>query len=374
MRATIGINLLWLVPGSVGGSEESTVASLLALRDLDAPDLDIHLFALASFADVHSDVVRAFPTQLWGRSGRSRAFRILGESTWLARRTSGLDLVHHTGGTVPLVRRAPCVLTVHDLQPLERSATHGVLKRSYLRAAIPHSVRAARLVITPSEFVRRSVISTLDTDPAKVVAVPHGVNLPVAVRPRAELEVSYRIDGPVVLYPAITYPHKNHVMLVEAFQIVIASHPDALLVLTGGHGSVEDHVLSRIRELGLTERVRRVGRVPAADVAGLYDLAAVVAVPSVYEGFGLPAAEAMAHGVALVAANTTALPEVVGDAGLLVDPNDAAAWAAAISSLLDDPTGRARLGAAGRLRAERYQWPANAAALAEVYRQALRAG
>lgn len=374
MTASIGINLLWLVPGSVGGSEESTVASLLALRDLDAPDLEIRLFALAAFADAHPDVVAAFPTQTWGRSERSRPRRIVAESTWLARRTTGLDLVHHAGGTVPPVRRAPCVLTVHDLQPLERSATHGLLKRSFLRVAIPRSVRAARVVITPSEFVRRSVISTLDTDPAKVVTVPHGINLPAAVSARSELEARYGIDGPVVLYPAITYPHKNHLMLLEAFAAVIASHPDALLVLTGGEGSEEDHVVRRIGELGLTERVRRLGRVPAADVAGLYDLAAVVAVPSRYEGFGLPAAEAMAHGVALIAANTTALPEVVGEAGLLADPHDPGAWASAINGLLDDPNRRERLGAAGRVRADRYQWPANAAALAEVYRQALRPG
>ena len=275
---------------------------------------------------------------------------------------------------MPPVRRAPCVLTVHDLQPLERSATHGLLKRSFLRVAMPRSVRAARVVITPSEFVRRSVISTLDTDPAKVVAVPHGINLPAAMSARSELEARYGIDGPVVLYPAITYPHKNHLVLLEAFAAVIASHPDALLVLTGGEGSEEDHVVRRIGELGLTERVRRPGRVPAADVAGLYDLAAVVAVPSLYEGFGLPAAEAMAHGVALIAANTTALPEVVGEAGLLVDPHDPGAWASAINGLLDDPNRRERLRAAGRVRADRYQWPANAAALAAVYRQALRPG
>ena len=319
MTATGGINLLWLVPGEVGGSEESTVASLLALRALDPPDLAIRLFASAAFADAHPDVERAFPTARWPHSGRSRPARILGESTWLARRTAGLDLVHHAGGTVPSVRRAPCVLTVHDLQPLERSATHSPLKRAYLRATIPRSVRAARVVVTPSEFVRRSVIAGLDADPARVVTVPHGVDLPVAATARAELEARYRIDGPVVLYPAITYPHKNHLTLVEAFAGVVVHHPDALLVLPGGKGSLEDEVQACIEVHRLTDRVRRLGRIPAADVAGLYSLAAVVAVPSLYEGFGLPAVEAMVHGVALVAARSTALPEVVGDAGELVD-------------------------------------------------------
>lgn len=372
MTATVGINLLWLVPGEVGGSEEATVASLLALHRRADPDLDIRLFALPGFATAHPEVIDAFPTVVWGRSGRSRGTRIVGESTWLARRTAPLDLVHHAGGTVPPVRRAACVLTVHDLQPLERTATHGSLKRAYLRASIPRSVRAARVVVTPSEFVRRSVIARFGTDPARVVAIPHGVDRPRDARPAAELQALYGLDGPVVLYPAITYPHKNHLLLVEAFAAVVEQHPTALLVLPGGCGSREAALSARIRELGLTRSVRRLGRIPSADVAGLYDLAAVVAVPSRYEGFGLPAAEAMAHGAALVAAATTALPEVVGDAGLLVDPDDPGAWAVALGGLLADPADRARLGAAGLERAGRFRWEANASALADVYRQALR--
>jgi len=374
MTSTIGINLLWLVPGEVGGSEESTVASLLALRALAPADLELRLFALESFAVAHPEVVAAFPTDLWPHSGRSRGLRIVGESTWLARRTTGLDLVHHAGGTAPLARSAPCVLTVHDLQPLEHTATHGALKRTYLRRAIPRSVRAARVVVTPSEFVRRSVIARLDADPARVVAVPHGVDRPTSVSPSEALTARYELDGPVVLYPAITYPHKNHLVLLEAFAAVLARHPDALLVLSGGEGSNEAAVRAQIGARGLSGRVRRVGRIPAADVAGLYDLAAIVAVPSRYEGFGLPAVEAMVHGTALVVADAAALPEVVGDAGLLVEPGDASAWARAIGELLGDPERRASLGAAGRERAARYGWRANAAGLADAYRQALRMG
>lgn len=371
MTATVGINLLWLVPGEVGGSEESTVASLLALRALAPPDLDLRLFVREAFAAAHPDVVAAFPTDRWRGGGGSRGARVVAESTWLARRTAGLDLVHHAGGTVPPIRRAPCVLTLHDLQPLERRATHGRLKRAYLRVTVPRSVRAARVIVTPSDFVRRAVIERFGTDPARVVAVPHGVDRPTVATPRAELEGRYGLDGPVVLYPAITYPHKNHRTLVEAFPSVLARHPDAVLVLPGGVGRAEAQVLALVEALGIGDRVRRLGRVPAADVAGLYDLASVVAVPSAYEGFGLPAVEAMVHGVALVAADATALPEVVGDAGLLVDPEDPAAWAAALSDLLADPARQRALGTAGRARALRYGWAENAAGLAAAYRQAL---
>jgi glycosyltransferase involved in cell wall biosynthesis len=145
-------------------------------------------------------------------------------------------------------------------------------------------------------------------------------------------------------------------------------------VLTGRADSSEADLTARVERLGLADRVRRLGRVPAADVAGLYELASVVAVPSRYEGFGLPAVEAMAYGTPVVAADATALPEVVGDAGVLVDPDDVGGWAAALAALLDDPDERARRSAAGRARAARHSWSANATALAEVYRSALSGG
>src|SRR5690606_28092703 len=122
----------------------------------------------------------------------------------------------------------------------------------------------------------------------------------------------------------------------------------------------EGRLAEQVAALGLGERVRRTGRIPADELAALYRLATVVAVPSRYEGFGLPAAEAMAHGVPLVAAAATALPEVVGDAGVLVDPDDVDGWARAILALLDDAGERARLADAGRRRAAGLSWAANA--------------
>jgi alpha-1,3-rhamnosyl/mannosyltransferase len=369
----IGINLLWLRPGEVGGSEESTVASLRALAQRDDPDLELRLYVTEPLRRAHPDIARAFPLEVLPLSGvpMARVARVAAETTWLAARTRGVDLVHHAGGTAPPLRTAPYVLTVHDLQPLERSATHGLLKRTYLGSAVPLSVRAARLVAVPSEFVRQSVLERVDVDPERVVVIPHGVDVLATATPTDVLTSRYRLDGPFVLYPAITYPHKNHAVLVDAFVGVLAAHPDALLVLTGGRGGAEDQVRAQVERLGLSARVRRTGRISAADVAGLYRDAAVVAVPSRYEGFGLPAAEAMAYGAPLVAASATALPEVVGDAGVLVDPDDPAGWKAAIIELLDAPEHGARLAEIGLARARRFSWAANAEALADLYREAM---
>jgi alpha-1,3-rhamnosyl/mannosyltransferase len=117
--------------------------------------------------------------------------------------------------------------------------------------------------------------------------------------------------------------------------------------------------------------VRRIGRVPDEDVEGLLALAEVVAVPSRYEGFGLPVLEAMAAGVPVIAADATALPEVVGNAGVLLPPGDVSAWAEALQSLLAEPAERRRWGAAGRGRAAAFTPAANAAAFAALYREAL---
>jgi len=371
--SVVAVNLLWLAPGRVGGSEESTLASLRALHGAADPDIDLQLLAPAALFQVHPDLEQRFPVQVLPARWGGRPARILAESTWLASRTRGADLVHHAGGTVPPRRSRPCVLTLHDLQPLERRATHGRIKRAYLGLAVPRSVAAARVVVVPSRFVRDSVVERFGTDPAKVHVVPHGISVPAPPPERDVEDVRrrHRLDGPVVLYPAITYPHKNHAVLVEAFAAVLRQHPATVLVLTGGASGEEEALAQQVDRLGVASSVRRLGRVPAEELGALYQAATVVAVPSRYEGFGLPAAEAMAHGRPLVAARATALPEVVGDAGVLVDPDDVEGWASALAHLLDDPGERSRLAAAGQEQAAGFSWAANAAGLLAAYRRAL---
>lgn len=373
-RASVGINLLWLVPGEVGGSEQSTVATVRGLLELDPDDLELHLFALPTFAEAYPDVVAALPTEMPSISGTSRVRRIVAESTWLARRSRTLDLVHHAGGTVPIRRSTPVVLTLHDLQPLEARATHSALKRAYLGRAAPAAVRAAQRVAVPSEFVRQTVLDRFDPDPGRIVVIPHAVPVRPPATAQAELVERYALGGPVVLYPAITYPHKDHQTLVDAFAQVRIRHPQALLVLPGGVGDAEPLLQRRLDAdpHGLRRSVRRLGRIADADMAGLLELADVVAVPSRYEGFGLPALEAMAAGVPVVAADATSLPEVVGDAGVLVPAGDVGRWSEAIERLLADPAERARLGRAGRERAARFTRVANAGAFADLYRMARR--
>jgi glycosyltransferase involved in cell wall biosynthesis len=367
------VNLTWMLPGVVGGSEDATCAALRAVADLAPTDLALELVVARGFDRAHPDLAQRFPTRELPGAARGRPGRIVAESTWLAAATRGAALVHHAGGTAPPLRTAPYVLTVHDLQPLERDATHGRLKRSYLRVALPRSVAAARLVVTPSEYVRHSVVERFGTDPARVVAVPHSQGHRPDPTSRDVLVDRYRLTGPVILYPSITYPHKNHAVLVRALVRMVDEHPDAVLVLTGGEDAAEGPLRAEIDRLGLRSRVRRTGRVPLPDLMGLFDLAAVVAAPSTYEGFGVYVAEAMSRGTPVVAAAATALPEVVGDAGILVDPHDPEAWAAAMGRVLASTEERERLSRAGRERSARWAPAVVAGALTGAYRRALGA-
>jgi alpha-1,3-rhamnosyl/mannosyltransferase len=220
--------------------------------------------------------------------------------------------------------------------------------------------------------VKSTVVSSFGYPADRLVVVPHGLEGIAGATPpdEAALRARYGLPGRFVLYPAITHPHKNHALLVRAFA-GLEGDDRLRLVLLGSAGAADDDVAAEIAQLGIGNRVVRPGRVPDADRDGLYRLATVTAFPSLYEGFGAPVLEAMALGSPVVAANTTALPEVVGTAGLLVDPFDEEAWSDTLARLLDDEAERARLARLGRSRARSFTATGSARALLEAYRLAL---
>jgi len=373
-RLRVGVNLLWLVPGVVGGSEEYTTRLLRALaeRDLANDEMEITLFVLRPFVAAYPRLIQSFPTIVCPISGRSKGVRIAAESTWLPVqvRRRRIDLVHHAGGTIPLLRAAPSVVTVHDLQPLLMPGNFSDLKVRYLRRRLPASVKHARLIVSPSEFSRRTIVDLLGVAFERTVTVPSGYTASLAEVPVGDPRARYRLDRPFFLYPAITYPHKNHVTLVRAFAEVTAKGADTLLVLTHRPDSMERDVLRLVDALGVRDRVRRLGHVPRGDLDWLYANAVALTFPSRFEGFGLPVLEAMGNGCPVIASNATALPEVVGDAGVLLDPNDVAGWAAALFDVAADEDRRSTLAAAGRARVKTFEWSSSAEGLVDAYREA----
>lgn len=371
----IGVNLLWLVPGEVGGSEEYTVRLLRAVARECPDDLDIVLYVTRSFVGAHPDLCAAFPIRVAPVSGASRPARVLIESTWLAWRTwrDRCEVVHHAGGTMPIVRSAPGIVTLHDLQPLSHPERFGPIKRRWLTWVAPRSLRAASAVICLSDFTGDDAVERADVERARVRIVPCGVDDPgAAVDEHLRQRVLARfdlVDRPFVLYPAITYPHKNHETLVAAFAALVADRPELCLVLTGGASSAEAVVQAAIGAFALADCVVRTGRIPEPELDVLYRSATVMAFPSRYEGFGLPVLEAMARGCPVVASDVGGVPSVAGEAAVLVDPLDVAGWTEALASVIDDASRRSVLARRGLDRVRAFAWPRSAAALLDVYRE-----
>ncbi len=359
----VGVNLLWCLPGGVGGSEEYLVRQLTGLRDV-APEIDATLFVVPGFAAAHRELAARHQLVVSSLDARRRSRRVLAEATWLAKRLHGVDVVHHGGGTVPPRSPGPILLTIHDIQYRTYPGYLTAVKRQYLRLAVPHAIHRADVVAVPSAYVRSTVVDSYRIVPERVVVVPHGVDLPAAVTPADELRERYGIgDRRYVVYPALTHPHKNHRFLLD----LLAGpwdDPDLALVLLGGRGLAEDEVAGEITGLELGSRVIRPGRVPAADRDGLLAAADALVFPSQYEGFGAPVIEAMALGTPVICSDRAALPEVAGGAAL-VRPLDLDAWKGALDEAREH---RDELVAAGRARAAMYTTAASGAALAAAYR------
>ena len=264
------------------------------------------------------------------------------------------DVVHAPSLAVPPRGDAALVVTVHDLAPIEHPATSTRRGVAFHTRGLAIATREAAIIVTPSRFVAQQ-LAARGVAEDRLRVIPHGVTLLPSLD---EAEATARLDalgvrGRFVLQVGTVEPRKGIDTLVAALRRVRRTAPDVQLVLAGpvGWGAV-----SGLEEEG----VLALGRVADPDLEALHRGASVATVASRSEGFGLPALEALAHGTPLIASDATSLPEVVGDAGLLVPPDHPAAWATAILDLLGDDAARAELARRGPARAARFTWSASA--------------
>lgn len=355
---SVAVNLAWLVPGGVGGSEEYTTRLLASVVRSAPPDVDLEIVASKRVLECYPWMADLRFAPISGPLS-NRAYRILAESTQVHQATRKADVVHHFGGRLPAVRNPRSVLTIHDLQPLHMPTNFSRTKRHYLKWAVQRSAAAASLICAPSRWVAESIVERLGVVPEKIRVVSSTWdpeprrNDPDHMESADTASVIEGLgNGPVVLYPAATHPHKNHSTLLEAVDRLADRHADLTLVLTGVEGRAEPQVASRVA--GARVRVRRLGRVDPSLLSALIQRADVLAFPSRYEGFGLPLLEAMHAGTPVIAGDNSAMPEVVADAGLLVPADDVGAWADAVDEIVASDSLASRLSAAGQARAEHY--------------------
>jgi glycosyltransferase involved in cell wall biosynthesis len=297
-------------------------------------------------------------------------------STELRRRP--VDLLH-VQYTAPPLAPCPVVVTIHDLSFEHLPETFKRRSRAQLRLTVRRSARGAAHVITSSEYSRRDLIKTYGLPPERVsvtrlAAAEHFRPVTDEAELRRVRE-AYGIEGEYVLAVGSIQPRKNLVRLVEAYSTLRRGRPkDKLpqLVLVGKRAWLYGETFRAIEESGLSGEIKFTGYVPDADLPPLYSGAVCFVYPSYFEGFGLPPLEAMRCGAPVVAGGRTSLPEVVGDAGLLVDPFDADALASAITRLVDDSRLRAELRRKGLERAREFDWLETARRTLKVYESVAR--
>ena len=283
------------------------------------------------------------------------------------------DVVHGTNFLVPPTGRAAAVVSVHDLTPLHHPelcdaatlAYPGLIRRALQRGAWVH---------TDSAFVAREVVEAFDADPSRVRVVNPGIpDLPVPAEAEAAAVVRrFLPPGTERFCLAIgtAEPRKDLPGLVRAFGVVAERQPDVALVLAGPPGWGEQALEAAVAASKVGDRIVRTGWLQQVDLAALLSRAAVLAFPSLYEGFGFPPLQAMRAGVPVVATRAGSLPEVLGDGALLVDVGDHEALAGALTACLSDEVERRRLIAAGAAWSARYSWERCGDGLEALYRDA----
>ncbi len=307
-----------------------------------------------------------------------RPVRLLWEQTGLAARTlQRVDVLWSPHYTTALAARVPKVVTLHDATFFSDPAVHQPAKARFFRAATRVALRSAAACLVPSAATRDELVRWADADPTRIVVAPHGVDLDTFRRP-TETEVAafcatYDLEpGRYVAFLGTLEPRKNVGALVRGWQRATSGleNPPPL-VLAGGAGwdRTLDGLIASVRP---PARVVRTGYLELPVLPALLGGAAVVAYPSLGEGFGLPVLEAMACGATVLTTRRLSLPEVGGDAVAYTEP-DAASVGRALGALIGDDARRAELAAAATVRAATFSWEASAAVHVRTFEEAVRA-
>jgi glycosyltransferase involved in cell wall biosynthesis len=379
----VGYSLATLATGYVGGSETYARGVLDGLCARAPGELALRVIANRTAAAAYRPRIagRAELVEVPGRfrGGMAERAAAMAAMRLTARRLAArvardLDLVHYAV-TIPLphVDGVPTVLAMQDMQHREHPEWFSRAELLFRRFAYDAAARHATRVVTATRHARDQIVEHLKIAVDRIDVIGHGIDhdrfAPGPDPGDAVCLAPLGLPERFAFYPANIWPHKNHERLVEA--LAATEDRELHLVLTGqGYGRLEA-LLERARALGVGARVRHLGHLPADTLPALYRAAQALVFPSLFEGFGIPIVEAMACGCPVAASNRSALPEVVGDAGVLFDATDAGQIAAALDRLSRAGEDRDALIAAGLARAAQSTWERCADEHVSSYRRAM---
>jgi glycosyltransferase involved in cell wall biosynthesis len=263
------------------------------------------------------------------------------------------------------------VITIHDLAWKYAADTMRPLSRLLDRYQMPFAVRASDEIVTGAQVISDSVSELFSIDADKFSIVPPGTHISLDPSPFSSLQ-QFGIDRPYFLFVGTIEPRKNLIRLLTAYSNLAQSVKDqAVLVIAGGEGWGGVNIHDAVDSLGLRGNVHLLGYVDEPSLVGLYANAQFLAMPSLYEGFGLPLIEAMAHGVPVLTSDNSSMPEVAGNAGLLVDARDVDSISDGLNQLITNKELRSRLAANAKINAERFSWDESAERVLAVFENAI---
>lgn len=346
------------------------------IRELScAPGLDLKVFE-------GWDPAKRKPGEFGSQGIFSRGLRAMNGMLWghiyfpYLLRKGRFDLLHSPSFVVPFACPCPSVVTIYDVSFLKFPQHFERRWRTYVNAVMPSVLRRVAAVICISEYTRQDLLQSYDVAPQKVHVVYCGIDhaqFHPGAKSGSDWMESTGIRKEYILHVGTLSERKNIPMLLRAVALLRSQgrFADYQLVLAGPEVSVltgGSEIRETIQNLGLKDAVVLTGHVPEGELAGLYAQAKVLVMPSLYEGFGLPILESMAVGTPVVASNTSSLPEIVADAGLVVPPQDEPGWAQAIGELLENPARAEEFRRRGLTRAAQFSWQQAAAETLNVYR------
>lgn len=294
---------------------------------------------------------------------------------WLLRKYR-LDLVHFTHFNLPIFYGKKFIVTIHDLiishYPTSRATTLPAplyaVKLFFYRLIVALAARRASKIIAITEYTKQDIIKMLRIPAAKICVVYEGVDLPEVTEQQCErLLQHFDLPEQFALYVGSAYPHKNLEKLIDAWQLVIAEHPDCYLVLTGKISFFYERLKRYVAEKAWKDKIVFTGYLSDAELSCIYCRAKIYVFPSLLEGFGLPPLEAQHFGLPVVCSCSSCLPEALGESAIYFDPHDIEDMAEKISLGLNDSALRNRLVEMGRQNIQRFSWDKMAQEIHELY-------
>ena len=374
----IGVNALFLIPGKVGGTEVYLRNLLTHLAVIDNKN-EYVLFTNKENSGTFKIGQTNFREVLCPIRASFRPARVVWEQLFLPFQVKRyrIDVLHSPGYTAPVMVPCCSVVTIHDMNCFYYPEDFSKLTTFFLKLLVPAAARRSNEIITVSRSSKKDIVQILKIPENKICVIYEAgsshLSVPIAIKNklREKFKERHGIDRKFILAVSVSHPHKNLHRLIEAYDILYKRYQiDRQLLIVGTEGRAQSVLVNLTKERSLEKRIIFTGWIPDEDLSLLYSEAELFVFPSLFEGFGIPLLEAMAHVTPVVSSNTTSLPEVVGDAAFLVDPYNVEEIAEAMYRVLTEENLRVNLAKKGLKRVSQFCWEKTAKETLAVYKRA----